>query len=443
MMKITIVGGTGYVGLTTAVGLASKGHLVFCVGRTREKVEKISRGIPIIYEDRLDELLKSVLKKEKLIPTTDLTRSVQKSDVSFICVGTPSRQDGSIDLTQVEEVAKKIGNALTGRKEYCVITVKSTVIPGTTEKLVLPALESFSKKRAGKDFGVCMTPEFLREGHAVKDFLFPKDQGIVIGEFDRKSGDVLCEIYEDFGAKILRTDIRAAEMIKYARNSYLAKDVSFANEISNICQELGVDYLDVKTGMELDSRIGTGRFLSAGVGFGGSCFPKDVNALVAKAKEIGTKPRMLEATLEVNETQPAKLIELTKQVIGQLRGKKIGVLGLAFKPGTDDMREAPAIKVINGFLLEEAEVFAYDPKALDNARRIFGNKIVYVSNAEQAIASADACVIVTEWPEFADPRLYSKMRSKIIIDGRRVLDPALLPADFTYHAIGFPGSIET
>jgi len=442
-MKITIVGGTGYVGLTTAVGLASKGHLVFCVGRTKEKLEKISRGIPIIYEDRLDELLKSVLKKGKLIPTIDLTRSVQKSDVSFICVGTPSRQDGSIDLTQVEEVAKKIGKALTGRKEYCVITVKSTVIPGTTEKLVLPALESFSKKRAGKDFGVCMTPEFLREGHAVKDFLFPKDQGIVIGEFDRKSGAVLYEIYKDFDAKILRTDIRAAEMIKYARNSYLAKDVSFANEISNICQELGVDYLDVKTGMELDSRIGTGRFLSAGVGFGGSCFPKDVNALVAKAKEIGTKPRILEATLEVNEAQPATLIKLTKQVIGELKGKKIGVLGLAFKPGTDDMREAPAIKVINGFLLEGAEVSAYDPEALDNARRIFGNKIVYVSKAKQAIASADACVIVTEWPEFADSRLYSKMRSKIIIDGRRLLDPGLLPADFTYHAIGFPKPIKT
>ena len=442
-MKITIVGGTGYVGLTTAVGLASKGHLVFCVGRTREKIKKISGGVPIIYEDRLDEMLKSVLKEEKLIPTTDLTGSVQKSDVSFICVGTPSRQDGSIDLTQVEEVAKKIGKALIGRKEYCVVTVKSTVIPGTTEKLVIPNLERFSKKMAGKDFGVCMNPEFLREGHAVKDFLFPKDQGIVVGELDRKSGDVLYEIYKDFEAKILRTDLRAAEMIKYARNSYLAKDISFANEISNICQEIGVDYLEVRRGMEMDSRIGTGRFLSAGVGFGGSCFPKDVKAIVAKAKEIGIKPKMLKATLEVNEAQPSKIIELTNQVVGQFRDKKIGVLGLAFKPGTDDLREAPAIKVIDGFLREGAEVFAYDPKALDNARKIFGNKIVYVSTAEQAIISADACVIVTEWPEFADPRLYSKMQSKKIIDGRRVLDPRLLPAGFTYHAIGFPRPIET
>ena len=441
-MKITIAG-TGYVGLTNAVGLASKGHLVFCVDRIRKKVDKISKGVPVIYEEGLDELLKSVLKKEKLIPTTDLTGSVQKSDVCFICVGTPSYQDGSINLTQVKEAAKQIGKALIGRKQYGVVVVKSTVIPGTTENLVLPALERYSKKKAGKDFGVCMTPEFLREGRAVKDFLFPNEQGIIIGEFDKKSGDVLYDVYRDFGAKILRTDLKAAEMIKYARNSYLALDISFANEIANFCQEIDVDYLDVKSGMEMDSRIGTGRFLSAGVGFGGSCFPKDVKAIVAKAKEIGIKPKMLEATLEVNYAQPSKLIELTKQVIGQFKGKKIGVLGLAFKPGTDDLREAPAIKVINDLLLEGAEVFAYDPEALNNAKKIFGDKIVYASSAEQAITSVDACVIVTEWPEFKDPKLYSKMQSKIIIDGRRVLDPGLLPAGFTYHAIGFPKCIET
>ena len=442
-MKIAVVGGTGYVGLTTAVCLASKGHLVFCVGKTREKVEKIARGVPVIYEDGLKEMLGSVLKKEKLIATMDLNGSVQNSDVSFICVGTPNREDGNIDLTHIEEAAKGVGRALTGRKEYCVVAVKSTVIPGTTEKLVIPILERFSRKKAGADFGVCMNPEFLREGHAVKDFLFPKGQGVVIGELDRKSGDVLFEIYKDFDADILRTDLRAAEMIKYARNSYLAKDVSFANEIANICQKIGVDYLEVKRGIEMDSRIGKGRFLSAGAGFGGSCFPKDVKALMAKAKEIGIKPRMLEATLRVNDAQPYKIVELTKQVLGQLKGKKIGVLGLAFKPGTDDVREAASIKVINGFLLEGAEVFAYDPEALDNARKIFGDKIVYEGKAEEALISADACVIVTEWPEFADPRLYDHMRSKVIVDGRRVLDPNLLPPGFTYHAIGFPRAVET
>jgi UDPglucose 6-dehydrogenase len=442
-MKIAVVGGTGYVGLTTAVGLASKDHLVFCVGRTREKVQKIAEGIPVIYEDLLEEMLVNVLKKKKLIATINLKEAIQNSDVFFICVGTPSREDGSIDLAHIEGAAKEIGQALAERKEYCVVVVKSTVVPGTTEKLVIPILERFSRKKAGEDFGVCMNPEFLREGQAVKDFLFPKDQGIVIGELDRKSGDLLFEIYKDFDAEILRTDLRAAEMIKYARNSYLAKDVSFANEAANICQRIGVDYLDVKRGMEMDSRIGRGRFLIAGAGFGGSCFPKDVKALVAKAQEIGIKPRILNATLGVNDAQPSKLIELTKQVIGQLEGKKIGVLGLAFKPGTDDLREAPSIKVITGFLSEGAEVFAYDPEALDNARKIFGDKITYEGKAEAALIRADACVIVTEWPEFADPRLYNYLRSKVIIDGRRVLDPNLLPSGFTYHAIGFPRVIKT
>lgn len=438
MMNITIVGGTGYVGLTIAVGLASKGHFVFAADIDEEKVDKISKGNPIIYEDQMDGMLKSVLKKKKFIPTTDLTASVQKSDVIFVCVGTPSRQDGSIDLSQVEQAASEIGKALIGKEEYCVVTVKSTVIPGTTEQLVIPTLERFSKKVAGRDFGVCMNPEFLREGRAVSDFLFPKEQGIVIGELDKKSGEVLNDIYKDFGAEILRTNLKAAELIKYARNAYLAKDISFANEVANICQEIDADYLHVKKGMEMDSRIGMGRFISAGVGFGGSCFPKDVKALVAKAREKGLKPKMLQATLKINEVQPLKIIELIREAIGTFKGKKIGVLGLAFKPGTDDLREAPSIKVINALLLEGAEVSVYDPKALENARKIFGNDVAYASNAEQCISSVDACVIITEWPEFSSPAIYSKMRSKIIIDGRRAVNPNLLPAGFTYLAIGFP-----
>lgn len=442
-MKITVVGGTGYVGLTTAVCLASKGHLVFCVGRTREKVEKIARGIPVIYEDGLKEMLGNVLKKEKLITTMDLNWAIQNSDVSFICVGTPSMEDGNIDLTHIEEAAKEIGRALTRINEYCVVTVKSTVIPGTTENLVIPILERFSKKKSGADFGVCMNPEFLREGHAIKDFLFPKDQGIVIGELDRKSGDVLFDIYRDFDADILRTDIRAAEMIKYARNSYLAKDISFANEIANICQKIGVDYLEVRKGMEMDVRIGKGRFLDAGVGFGGSCFPKDVHALLAKSVQSGVKPRMLEATLKVNEEQPFVAVKLIKQVLGGLKGKKVAVLGTAFKPGTDDMREAPSVRVVNGLLSEGAEVWVYDPKALGNARKIFGNAVFYGERAEEALSRADGCVIVTEWPEFAEASLYKTMQGKVIVDGRRVLDPGRLPPGFRYHAVGFPEGVET
>jgi len=442
-VNIAVIGGTGYVGLTTAVCLASKGHLTFCVGRSKEKIEKICKGFPIIYEESLEEVMKDVLAKGKLKPTTDLEKAVLNSDISFICVGTPNKTDGSIDLSQIQEVSEKIGQALAKKNNYHVVVVRSTVVPGTTEGLVLPILQRFSGKNAGVDFGVCMNPEFLREGQAIKDFLFPEDIGIVIGEFDERSGDALFELYKVFDAEIMRTNIRTAEMVKYARNSYLAKDVSFANEIANICQKCGADYLEVKKGMEMDARIGRGRFLDAGVGFGGSCFPKDVRALVAKAAEIGVEPKLLKATLEINELQPYKLIELAKQTVGKLKGKRVAVLGLAFKPGTDDMREAVSIKVVNTLLDEGAKVFAYDPQALDNARTIFGDKIVYAKRVEEALDNADACLIVTQWPDFANGKLYNHMRLKVIIDGRRVLDPNNLSSGFMYHAIGFSGPVKT
>lgn len=442
-MRIAVVGGTGYVGLTTAVCLASKGHTVYCVGRNEDKIRRLLAGIPIIYEESLEELLKDTLSKGNLIPSTNLKDAVQNCEVSFICVGTPSRDDGSIELSQVENVSKSIGLALREDDEYKVVVVKSTVVPGTTESLVVRTIEKFSQKKAGVDFGVCMNPEFLREGRAVKDFLFPKETGIVVGELDKRSGDVLFRIYREFDAEILRTSLRVAEMVKYARNAYLAKDVSFANEMANICQRLGVDYLAVKKGMEMDTRIGKGRFLDAGAGFGGSCFPKDVRALIMKAKDCGFEPKMLEATLWVNRVQPYKIVELTKQVAGHLNGKRIGVLGLAFKPGTDDMRDAASIKVINAFLREGAEIRAYDPKALDNARKIFDNEISYAEKAEEALNDADICAIITEWPEFADSRLYNHMRGRVIIDGRRLLDPNMLPPGFTYHAVGFPKAVKT
>jgi len=442
-MKIAVIGGAGYVGLTTAVCLAAKGHRVFCVDRDEEKIKKLRKGVLIIHEDGLKRILNVVLAENKLTVTTDSGSAVQDSDLSFICVGTPSNEDGSIDLAQIEDAAEKIGRALAERNSYHVVVVKSTVVPGSTEERVIPVLEQSSEKRAGSDFGVCMNPEFLREGGAVKDFLSPKDTGIVIGELDKRSGDVLFEIYSDFDAEILRTSIRAAEIIKYARNSYLAKDVSFANEVADICQKLGIDYLTVKKGMEMDVRIGKGRFLDAGAGFGGSCFRKDVRALMMKAKSEGVETSMLEATLRVNEAQPFKIVELTRQVAGELGGKRIGVLGLAFKPGTDDMRDAASIKVVNALLQEGAEIHAYDPKALDNARKIFENKIAYAKKAEEALSDADVCIIVTEWPEFADPKLYNHMRGEVIIDGRRVLNPSTLPARFTYSAIGFPETVKT
>lgn len=442
-MRITIIG-IGYVGLTTAVCLAAKGNKVFCVDVNKDKIENINKGFPIFYEPCLKNLLEKALAERKLIATLDLDQAIQDSEVSFICVGTPCGEDGGIDLTWIREAAKQIGCVLKDKIGYHVVVVKSSVIPGTTESVVLPLIEKFSGKRAGIDFGICMNPEFLKEGQAVNDFLLPKDTGIVIGEFDQKSGDLISKIYEGFDAELLRTSIRVAEMIKYARNCYLAKDVSFANEIANICQRLGVDYLDVKKGMKMDVRIGKGRFLNAGAGFGGSCFPKDISAIVIKAKESGIAPIMLESTLKVNKAQPHELVRLTKEVVGNpLNGKRIAILGLAFKPGTDDMREAPSIKVINSLLSEGCEISVYDDKATDNAKKIFGDKIGYVEKAEEALKYADACVIVTEWPEFANPELYACMRGRVIIDGRRVLDPTTLPSGFIYHAIGFPKAVET
>jgi UDPglucose 6-dehydrogenase len=304
-------------------------------------------------------------------------------------------------------------------------------------------LEQKSGKKAGKGFGLCVNPEFLQEGNAVEDFLQPKRRGIIVGEFDCNSGDTLLKAYEGAEAEILRTSLRTAEMIKYARNAYLAKDISFANEIANICQKFGTDYLQVKKGMEMDTRIGEGRFLNAGTGFGGSCFPKDVKALLAKALEVGVEPKLLKATVEVNELQPYKLVELARLTLGELKGKSVAVLGLAFKPGTDDMREAVSIKVINSLLEEGARVVAYDPQALSTAATIFGDKISYAKRAEEALEKADACLIVTEWPEFANVALYSHMRNKVVIDGRRVLDPNNLPSGLMYHAIGFSGPVKT
>ena len=438
VVKIAVIAGAGYVGLTTSVCLASKGHYVFCVDKDGGKIANIRNGISVIYEKGLEEMLQSVLSEHKLIPSTNLEEAIQGSDVSFICVGTPSKEDGSIDLTQVREVSEEIGRALADRRVYHVVTVRSTVIPGTSEYVVLPSLESFSGKKVGIDFGLCVNPEFLREGNAINDFLHPKDLGIVIGEVDQRSGDTLFEIYRDFDAEILRTTTRTAEMIKYARNAYLAKDISFANEIANICQRFGVDYLDVKRAMEMDSRIGKGRFLNAGVGFGGSCFPKDVKALIAKTRSTGVVAKILEATIAVNNNQPYEVIRMLEDLIGEVKGRNIAVLGLAFKQGTDDMREAPSIKIIANLLFKEANIFAYDTKSIENAKKIFGSNISFKRSAKDTLKEADACIIVTDWEEFANPNLYNSMKGQVIIDGRRILDPSKLEGDFEYYAIGMP-----
>jgi len=418
-MKISIIG-TGYVGLSTGVGFAVKGNEVVCVDVIPEKVNMINKGISPIYEPSMNEKLMEVLDKGLIEATSDLKKAVMATHISFISVGTPSREDGSIDLKYIKEVSKQIGEVLRNKEGYHVIVVKSTVVPGTTENVVIKNLEEHSGKKAGEDFGVCMNPEFLREGKALEDFLNP--DRIVIGSIDKRSGDALEELYKNFNAPILRTDLKTAEMIKYASNAFLATKISFANEIGNICKKLGIDVNEVMKGVGMDHRISP-YFLNAGAGFGGSCFPKDVKALINKAKELGYEPKLLEQTIEVNEKQKVKLVEQLEDKIGNLDDKTITVLGLAFKPNSDDIREAPAINIISKLLEKGAKVKAYDPKAVENMRKIFPN-VLYTNDMKSALKNSDACLIVTDWGEFKqlEDKDFDVMRNKVILEGRKVLD---------------------
>lgn len=419
-MKISMIGGTGYVGLCSGLGFAIKGHHVICVGRSEEKVSKLKRGISPIYEPLVDEHLKKVLENKNFEATTDLEYAIRNSDVLFISVGTPSNADGSIDISDIESASVQIGKLVKTSNSYFVVVVKSTVVPETTEKVVIPAIEKHSGKKAGVDFGVCMNPEFLREGRALDDFLKP--DRVVIGEYDKKSGDILEKLYKEFSAPILRTDMKTAEMIKYASNSFLATKISFTNEVGNICKILGIDAYKVMEGVGLDSRIGK-QFLSAGVGWGGSCFPKDVAALRAKAKQIGYEPRILDVITETNDVQPLKLIEILKKKLTAIKSKQIAVLGLAFKADTDDVRETKAAIIVEKLLDEGATIQAYDPKAMENFKELFP-KIGYSKSAAEAMQGSDACLILTDWDEFKALKDsdFDSMKSRIIIEGRRVLD---------------------
>jgi UDPglucose 6-dehydrogenase len=407
--------GTGYVGLVTGVCFAELGNTVVCVDVDEERVRNINSSIPPIFEKGLEKLLQKNIKNKKIRATTDLEEAVLNTDISFICVGTPSGLIDYIDLKYIKEVSKDIGKIIKN-KDYHTVVVKSTVVPGTTEHSVIPLLEKNSGKAAGADFGVAMNPEFLREGNAIKDFLEP--DRVVIGGIDEKSTDTLYELYKDFDSPILKTDPSTAEMIKYATNSFLVTKISFINEIGNICKSLGIDVYDVAKGLAMDSRVSPA-FLNAGIGFGGSCFPKDVKALVGKAKEVYYRPIVLNAALELNEGQPLRMVELLEGKIGPLKGVKIAVLGLAFKPGTDDMREAPSVKIIHNLLNKGAEICATDPEAIDEAKQIFGThaRLSFTDTAGEAVKFGKHVLIVTEWDEYKNEELY---RGKIVIDGRRI-----------------------
>lgn len=415
-MKVSVIG-SGYVGSVTAACFAEVGHEVVCVDIDGKKTEQINAGIPPIYEEGLEELLRKYAGK-RLIATTDYEFAVNETDISFICVGTPSAEDGTIDLSIVRAAAASIGAALAKKEGYHTVVVKSTVVPETTEKFVLPILEETSGKTAGKDFGVAMNPEFLREGKAVHDFMHPDK--IVVGAIDRRSGDLVSELYRTFECEVTRTNPTTAEMIKYANNSLLATKISFANEIGNICKKLGIDTYEVMETVGKDFRISP-KFLNSGAGFGGSCFPKDVKALIGKAKAIGYSPVLLESVIAVNEKQPLLMTKILQRKIGNPEGKRIAVLGLAFKNETDDIRESRSIPVIAELLRLGARVSAYDPMAEENMKKVFP-AIEYFDKASDALKGADACLVMTEWDEFRDlDSEFQSMKRKIVIDGRRVI----------------------
>ena len=438
--RISIVG-TGYVGLCTAVGFTTKGYKVITSTSDHKKAEMINRGIPPFYELGLQESLEKAVKKGNLRCTIDREEAIINTDITFIAMATPSQRDGSINLQYIENSARKIGEALRKKNTYHLVVVKSTVIPGTTEKMVKPTIETHSSKHCGVDFGLCMNPEFLREGSALYDTLSP--DRIVIGEHEKKSGDVLEALYRDFYSEmmpqLIRANLPTAELIKYANNAFLATKISFINTIANICQKIPrTDIEVIAKAIGIDKRISP-LFLNAGLGYGGSCFPKDVKALLAFSRDLRYDPQLLNAVENVNQTQPYKAIELCKRFLGDLKGKRIAVLGLAFKPNTEDMREAIAIKIINSLLEEGANITAYDPAAIPNAKSVFQNKIEYASSAIECLKDADCCIIVTEWKEFQKltPEDFTQnMQQPVLIDGRRIYNSKEFNGKLKFAAIG-------
>lgn len=432
-MKISVVG-TGYVGLVSGVCLAEVGHEVVCVDNDAEKVEKINAGESPIYEKDLDSLLNKHIGG-RLKATTNLFDAVQESEITLIAVGTPF--DGEIiDLKYIKQVSCEIGLALKDKHSYHLVVVKSTVVPGTTDNVVLPLLEEYSGKNAGCDFGVGMNPEFLREGEAIADFQSP--DRIVLGGIDRLAQNKLAEMYAPFAlTDKLVTNNKTAEMIKYTSNALLATLISFSNEIGNLCATIGgIDALDVMHGVHLDKRISpilpdgqriipvVTTYLEAGCGFGGSCFPKDVKALISHGMSVGEPMSLLKAVVDINNQQPKQVMDRLRKHHAELAAKKIAVLGLAFKPGTDDMRESPAIPIVNELVEASAAVKAYDPVAQEEAKKIFlEGGIEYCDSIEEAVKGVDAVLLLTRWAAFKElPEiLKAQGSSALVVDGRRML----------------------
>jgi len=434
--------GIGYVGLVTAATFLRKGHRVVCVDVLKDRVAMINDGKSPIFEPGLEDELEKGIRSGRLMATSDGVTAARCSRFIFICVGTPSQPDGSIDLRFIRSVSKEIGKGLKGRKGFPIVVMKSTVVPNTCETVVRPILERVSKMRAGKGFGLACNPEFLKEGEALKDSLHP--DRIVIGGVDDRSRKAVEGLYKGMDAPLVLTDLTTAEMIKYASNAFLAVRVGLSNEIANICSAHGVDVYEVMKGVGLDKRIGP-HFLRAGAGFGGSCFPKDLKALRAAAEKAEVQLKILPSVLDQNEVQPLETVKLLKTVLKGLKGRRIALLGLAFKPDTDDVRETRALPIAQALLKEGAIVRLFDTNkaAMDNFRGLLkaSKKVVECGSLEEALKGSDGAIIQTESKEFKalDPRrIKAWMRRPIIIDGRRALDPHLMKkAGIVYRGIGW------
>ncbi len=431
-MRACVIG-TGYVGLVSGTCLAEMGNNVICVDIDAKKISDLRNGIISIYEPGLESLIKTNIEEGRLEFSTDLKYAVENSLICFIAVGTPQNPDGSADLSTVFNVAEKIGEYL---NEYKVIVDKSTVPVGTAEKI-----ENILKSKTTHAFDVVSNPEFLKQGAAVEDFLRP--DRVIIGADSPKALDIMTELYSPFVRNqnpIITMDTKSAEMVKYASNSFLALKISYINEIANICEKLGADINQVRLGMCADTRIGT-KFLYPGIGYGGSCFPKDVNALIKTAENIGCDCELLKSADKINKKQRQIFIDKIIKEFGEdLNGKTFAIWGLSFKPKTNDMREAPSITVINALLERGAKIKAYDPKATENAKAIFGNQIEYAKSAYTILKNSDALILLTEWNEFRNPdfeKIKTKLNSPIIFDGRNQYHKARMnERGFRYICIG-------
>ena len=430
-MNVSIIG-TGYVGVVTGACLAEKGHNVTCVDIDPNRVAALNRAESPIFEAGLDELMRKNVGRT-LRATTDLPAAVSDSDLTMIAVGTPSNGQ-TIDLAAVTAASRQIGSTLRNKNAYHVVVVKSTVVPGTTDLHVIPALEAAAGKRAGVDFGVGINPEFLSEGEAVHDFMFP--DRIVLGGSDTRTLDVLEELYRPFpAAPRIRTNTRTAELIKYTSNALLANLISFSNEIANLCSALGgIDVMEVMTGVYSSQYFGNRNteglppivsFLRAGCGFGGSCLPKDVKALIAHGKQAGLPMSLLESVIAVNQEQPRKVVALLEKHWADLTGIRVAVLGLAFKPGTNDVRDSPAFSILRELLKRGAVLKAFDPVAMNEARQVLNDaEITYCDSLSEALLDIDAAIVVTPWPEFREvpALLRSRHPAPVFVDGRRAFE---------------------